>query len=130
MALTRACVMPTAAAMRAWPALLYCWPWRNTVPISRVRRAWRTSARSHAQSGRDVGTSGVVTVLGDDLGATALAAHAGVSARHLARLFLDQLGQTPAQFVRTARAEAAAQLLVSTALPLASIARRCGFSSA
>ncbi|WP_405759098.1 hypothetical protein [Streptomyces sp. NBC_00073] len=33
----------------------------------------------------------------------------GVSARHLARLFLDQLGQTPAQFVRTARAEAAAQ---------------------
>ncbi|MFB7462352.1 GlxA family transcriptional regulator [Streptomyces sp. NPDC056224] len=68
--------------------------------------------------------------LGDDLGATALAAHAGVSARHLARLFLDQLGQTPAQFVRTARAEAAAQLLVSTALPLASVARRCGFSSA
>ncbi|MFE9632728.1 helix-turn-helix transcriptional regulator [Streptomyces sp. NPDC006463] len=68
----------------------------------------------------------MVTVLGDDLGATALAAHAGVSARHLARLFLDQLGQTPAQFVRTARAEAAAQLLVSTALPLASIARRCG----
>ncbi|MGO4460395.1 hypothetical protein AB4039_24385 [Streptomyces sp. M-16] len=28
----------------------------------------------------------MVTVLGDDLGATALAAHAGVSARHLARL--------------------------------------------
>ncbi|WP_443048543.1 helix-turn-helix domain-containing protein [Streptomyces sp. NBC_00272] len=51
----------------------------------------------------------MVTVLGDDLDATALAARAGVSARHLARLFLDQLGQTPAQFVRTARAEAAAQ---------------------
>ncbi|UKY54861.1 GlxA family transcriptional regulator [Streptomyces inhibens] len=68
--------------------------------------------------------------LGSDLSATALAAYAGVSGRHLARLFLDQLGQTPAQFVRAARAEAASQLLVSTALPLASIARRCGFSSA
>ncbi|MFK8906321.1 helix-turn-helix domain-containing protein [Streptomyces sp. YS-3] len=45
-------------------------------------------------------------------------------------MFRDQLGQTPAQFVRTARAEAASQLLISTALPLASIARRCGFSSA
>ncbi|MCX5504758.1 DJ-1/PfpI family protein [Streptomyces sp. NBC_00053] len=68
--------------------------------------------------------------LDGDLSATALAAYAGVSGRHLARLFLDNLGQTPAQFVRTARAEAASQLLVSTALPLASIARRCGFSSA
>ncbi|MFJ8856500.1 GlxA family transcriptional regulator [Streptomyces sp. NPDC102437] len=68
--------------------------------------------------------------LDSDLSVTALAAYAGVSGRHLSRLFLDELGQTPAQFVRTARAEAASQLLVSTALPLASIARRCGFSSA
>lgn len=68
--------------------------------------------------------------LDSDLATTVLAGYAGVSGRHLSRLFLDQLGQTPAQFVRTARAEAASQLLVSTALPLASVARRCGFSSA
>ncbi|MFB6581429.1 GlxA family transcriptional regulator [Streptomyces sp. NPDC056402] len=68
--------------------------------------------------------------LDGDLSAPTLATYAGVSARHLARLFLDHLGQTPAQFVRTARAEAASQLLISTTLPLASIARRCGFSSA
>ncbi|MFD7916879.1 GlxA family transcriptional regulator [Streptomyces sp. NPDC059752] len=68
--------------------------------------------------------------LDGDLSTTTLATYAGVSGRHLARLFLDHLGQTPAQFVRTARAEAASHLLVSTALPLASIARRCGFSSA
>ncbi|MFE7563331.1 GlxA family transcriptional regulator [Kitasatospora sp. NPDC057500] len=68
--------------------------------------------------------------LDGDLGTTALAELAGVSGRHLARLFLGHVGRTPAQFVRLARTEAAAQLLVSTALPLASIARRCGFSSA
>ncbi|MEU9045221.1 MULTISPECIES: DJ-1/PfpI family protein [unclassified Kitasatospora] len=68
--------------------------------------------------------------LDGDLATTALAAYAGVSGRHLSRLFLDQLGQTPARFVRTARIEAAAQLLASTALPLASVARRCGFTSA
>ncbi|MFH9355402.1 helix-turn-helix domain-containing protein [Kitasatospora sp. NPDC017646] len=56
--------------------------------------------------------------------------HQSVQYVHLSRLFLDQLGRTPAQFVRTARAEAAAQLLASTALPMASVARRCGFSSA
>jgi transcriptional regulator GlxA family with amidase domain len=68
--------------------------------------------------------------LDSDLGTAALAEHAGVSGRHLVRLFLEHLGQTPARFVRTARAEAASQLLVTTALPMASIARRCGFSSA
>ncbi|GAA1383548.1 DJ-1/PfpI family protein [Kitasatospora putterlickiae] len=68
--------------------------------------------------------------LDGDLGTTALAELAGVSARHLARLFLGHVGRTPAQFVRLARAEAAAHLLVSTTLPLASVARRCGFSSA
>ncbi|MBT2471942.1 DJ-1/PfpI family protein [Streptomyces sp. ISL-66] len=76
-------------------------------------------------------TVGYITEhLDSDLATTALAEYAGVSGRHLSRLFLDKLGQTPAQFVRTARAEAASQLLVSTALPLASVARRCGFSSA
>ncbi|MFC4592100.1 GlxA family transcriptional regulator [Sphaerisporangium corydalis] len=68
--------------------------------------------------------------LGDDLATAALAAGAGVSERHLTRLFLRHLGQTPGRYVRRARVEAAAHLLAATSLPLASVAARCGFGSA
>lgn len=68
--------------------------------------------------------------LDGDLGVTALAAGAGVSERQLTRLFVRHLGQSPARYVRTARLEAAAQLLVTTTLPLARVAARCGFTSA
>ncbi|MEU8249127.1 helix-turn-helix domain-containing protein [Nonomuraea sp. NPDC048916] len=68
--------------------------------------------------------------LATDLGSAALAAVAGMSERHLSRLFLRHLGRTPARFVRQARTEAAAHLLVSTRLPVAAIAARCGFSNA
>ncbi|MFJ8477715.1 GlxA family transcriptional regulator [Kitasatospora sp. NPDC094011] len=71
----------------------------------------------------------IVGNLDADLGVEALAARAGVSERHLSRLFLAQLGDSPARFVRTARSEAAARLLESTALPLTAVARRCGFGS-
>lgn len=64
-----------------------------------------------------------------DLSATALAARAGVSARHLARLFRVQAGRSPARFVRRARTEAAAQLITSSSLPLSRVAPRCGFGS-
>ncbi|GAA3786971.1 GlxA family transcriptional regulator [Streptomyces chiangmaiensis] len=65
-----------------------------------------------------------------DLRITALATRAGVSERHLTRLFLAHTGQTPARYVRLARTEAAARLLVSSRLSLARIAARCGFTSA
>ncbi|MFJ8912951.1 GlxA family transcriptional regulator [Amycolatopsis sp. NPDC102389] len=68
--------------------------------------------------------------LAEDLSPSALAARAGVTTRHLTRLFTAQLGSTPARTVRTARTEAAAQLARSTALPLSAVARRCGFASA
>ncbi|WP_211764515.1 GlxA family transcriptional regulator [Kutzneria sp. CA-103260] len=68
--------------------------------------------------------------LGEDLGTVALADRAGVSERHLTRLFLDHIGRPPAKYVRETRTEAAAQLLTSTPLPLSAIARRCGFGSA
>lgn len=67
--------------------------------------------------------------LDDALSVSALAARAAVSERHLTRLFLEQLGQTPGRYVRTARVEAAANLLASTTLPIASVAARCGFGS-
>ncbi|WP_428986471.1 GlxA family transcriptional regulator [Streptomyces camelliae] len=71
----------------------------------------------------------ITAALDHDLGVPALAERAGVSERHLTRLFLDHLGQTPARFVRTARTEAASHLLVSSELPLSAVARRCGFRS-
>jgi transcriptional regulator GlxA family with amidase domain len=71
----------------------------------------------------------VVSHLADDLSTATLARLAGVSERHLSRLFLSYLHETPAQYVRRARTEAAAHLLMSTTLPLAAVARRCGFGS-
>lgn len=65
-----------------------------------------------------------------DLSAAALAATAGVSERHLTRLFLEHLDQAPGRYVRRARTEAAAQLLTSTSLPMTRVAARCGFHSA
>lgn len=65
-----------------------------------------------------------------DLDVASLAARAAVSERHLTRLFVTHLGQTPARYVRTIRTEAAAHLLTSSRLPLARIADRCGFTSA
>lgn len=67
--------------------------------------------------------------LDGDLGAAALAGRAGVSERHLTRLFRAHLGRTPAEHVRRARTEAAAALLAATDVPLARVAARCGFRS-
>ncbi|NUT33084.1 MAG: helix-turn-helix domain-containing protein [Hamadaea sp.] len=74
-------------------------------------------------------TNHIVSHLDGDLGTATLARRAGVSERHLSRLFLAQVGETPAQYVRRTRTEAAAHLLRSTALPLAAVARRSGFGS-
>ncbi len=68
--------------------------------------------------------------LAEDLSPPALAQRAGITTRHLNRLFATHLGRTPARAVRAARAEAAAHLARSSDLPLAAVARRCGFTSA
>ena len=65
-----------------------------------------------------------------DLRTTVLAADAGVSVRHLTRLFREQLGEPPGHLVRRVRLEVAARLLTSTDLPMPQVARACGFSSA
>ncbi|GAA1311883.1 hypothetical protein GCM10009634_79240 [Saccharothrix xinjiangensis] len=67
--------------------------------------------------------------LAEDLAPTAPATRAGVSTRHLTRLFAAHPGTTPARAVRSARAEAAVHLVRSSGLPPAAIARRCGFRS-
>jgi len=68
--------------------------------------------------------------LAEDLSTPALAARAGVSERHLDRLFVQELGVAPGRFVRRVRTEAAAHLLTGTDLPVTSVADRCGFRSA
>ena len=67
--------------------------------------------------------------LDGDLSTAALAARAGVSERHLTRLFLREVEQTPGRFVRRARTEAAAHLLTTTDLTMEAIASRCGFGT-
>jgi transcriptional regulator GlxA family with amidase domain len=67
---------------------------------------------------------------GGDLRTAVLAANAGVSARHLTRLFREHLGEPPGHLVRRVRLELAARMLASTVLPLPQVARACGFSSA
>ncbi|MFG1945338.1 GlxA family transcriptional regulator [Nonomuraea sp. NPDC048826] len=72
----------------------------------------------------------IVANLDGDLTTATLAAGAGVSDRHLTRLFLKHAGLTPGRFIRHARTEAAAHLLASTSLPVAVVAARCGFGTA
>jgi AraC-like DNA-binding protein len=59
----------------------------------------------------------------------ALAKRAGFSARHLTRLFQEQLGETPGRYVEGVRIRAARQALETTSLSLAAVARRTGFRS-
>jgi len=64
----------------------------------------------------------------ENLSVTTLAAHAGLSLRHFARVFRHEVGMTPAEYVETARIEAARRLLESGHEVPKRVAERCGFS--
>lgn len=57
------------------------------------------------------------------------AAHLGVSARHLRRLFQAELGQSPKQIAQNRRLNFARKLVVETRLPLLTVAMSAGFGS-
>lgn len=59
-----------------------------------------------------------------------LAARLGVSQRHLRRLFHDEFGVRPIEYIQTCRLLTAKRLLTDTQLPVSEIADRAGFSSA
>jgi transcriptional regulator GlxA family with amidase domain len=59
-----------------------------------------------------------------------LAAHAGLSPRHLQRRFTAELGAPPAAYVERVRVEAARRALTDGDEPVEAIARRCGFATA
>lgn len=67
--------------------------------------------------------------LEDDLTVPALAARASMSQRNFTRVFRAETGRTPAAYVESVRIEAARRLLETTAAPLDSVARTCGFGT-
>jgi transcriptional regulator GlxA family with amidase domain len=66
---------------------------------------------------------------GADHSVAAVARRAGISERHLARLFRAETGSTVAQHVERVRVETARHLLESSAAGLEAVARRCGFGT-
>lgn len=63
-------------------------------------------------------------------GVAELAAHAGLSSRHLQRRFTAELGVGPAAYVEGVRIEAAKRALAESGHPVETIARRYGFGTA
>ncbi len=65
----------------------------------------------------------------DQASLPALAAHLGVSERHVRRIFTAVHGVAPLQYLQTRRLLLAKQLLTDTRLPVAQVALAAGFSS-
>lgn len=72
----------------------------------------------------------ILANLDADLSVEALAAHAAMSPRHLARVFTRCTGSTPAKFIERARVERARRALEDSDLPIETVAVDCGFGSA
>jgi transcriptional regulator GlxA family with amidase domain len=64
-----------------------------------------------------------------DLSVHRLARRVAMSPRHFARVFRDEVGQTPASYVESTRVEAAQRLLDTTSIPVEEVARATGFSA-
>ena len=66
--------------------------------------------------------------LSEDLNNTRLARQCHLSRDHFVRRFTQQVGQTPAQYVREKRVTRGAQLLHLESMSIESIAQACGFA--
>jgi transcriptional regulator GlxA family with amidase domain len=69
----------------------------------------------------------IATHLDADLRVEHLAAAAGMSPRHFARVYAERMGRTPAKAVEAMRIEAARRALEESGAPIEAVARRCGF---
>ena len=91
------------------------------------------SARSQAVHGRHEMLRSVLDAVAADPAGNhtlpAMARRASVSARHVARLFDDVVGITPARYVEQVRMEAARAMLETGDDTMESVARRAGFGS-
>jgi transcriptional regulator GlxA family with amidase domain len=72
----------------------------------------------------------IVEHLGSDLSVESLAARAAMSPRNFARVFVRELGSTPAKFVELARIDAARRSLENGCLSVEEAAAAAGFHSA
>ncbi|KRC64319.1 AraC family transcriptional regulator [Aeromicrobium sp. Root236] len=98
-------------------------------PGNQAQMSMFTSAPAARSSLVQDAVAYVTTHLDEDLSAATLAARFPVSERHLARLFIKELGTSPGRFVRKARTEAAAHLLTGSDLSVQTVATRCGFGT-
>ncbi len=85
-------------------------------------RAERSSVRSVQQAIEDDPAA--------DHRIAVLAARAAMSPRHFSRVFTDEVGEAPGQYVERIRVEAARRQLEDTTDTVAVVARRCGFGTA
>jgi transcriptional regulator GlxA family with amidase domain len=67
--------------------------------------------------------------LSEDLSAKALAAHVGMSERNFRRLFVDELRETPREYVERIRLDEARRQIEDTDLPAQAVAKQCGFGT-
>ena len=67
--------------------------------------------------------------IGNDIGIDQIARNIGVSREHLARIFRQQLGQAPLEYLMKRKMELACKLLISTNLTCKEIAERIGYEN-
>jgi len=67
--------------------------------------------------------------LSEDLSAKVLASCVRMSERNFRRLFVEELGETPREYVERIRLDAARRQIEETDLPSKAIAERCGFGT-
>ncbi|MEW1780482.1 GlxA family transcriptional regulator [Streptomyces sp. NPDC086777] len=91
------------------------------------------SVRTHTPRARQEMLRRVLDTVAEDPSAphtlAAMARRAGVSARHMSRLFHEEMSTTPARYVEQVRLEAARAMLEEGDDPMATVARRTGFGS-
>jgi AraC family transcriptional regulator, regulatory protein of adaptative response / DNA-3-methyladenine glycosylase II len=111
--------LPAAAEAAGFRACMRCRPYREPAPLSGISSELVCRGiRLVVEGGLDDGNS-------ED----AVAARLGLSARHLRRLFQEEVGVTPVQLARSSRAHFARRLLDDTDLPVTEIAFASGFGS-
>lgn len=91
------------------------------------------SVRTHTPHARQEMLRRILDAVAEDPSAphtlAAMARRAGVSPRHMTRLFHDEMTMTPARYVEQVRMEAAQAMLEESDNPMATVARRTGFGS-
>ncbi|MCG7205511.1 GlxA family transcriptional regulator [Streptomyces arenae] len=91
------------------------------------------SVRTHTPRARQEMLRRVLDAVAEDPSGShtlaAMARRAGVSSRHMTRLFHEEMATTPARYVERVRMEAAQAMLEGSDDPMATVARRTGFGS-